>query len=143
MQVAELTEQLKFVSLQRKKAEKATANVLAILENNGISDVSEEFDSGSDQEESQFRSCNGMINETSTNRKLRKHETEAYSSSEIESSRSTGRSLSWKSTKDPQRSLEKTKCVDSVRRRASFSSSSSSARRTGKSCRRIRHRETR
>ncbi|KAI3458877.1 hypothetical protein Pfo_015540 [Paulownia fortunei] len=144
--VAELEEQLKFVSLRRKKAEKATAHVLAILENHGISDLSEEFDSCSEQEESprDFKACNGssITKETSTNMKLRKNETEAYSSSEIESSPSTGRSLSWKITKDSQ-SLEKKKHMDSVRRRASFPSNSLSARRVGKSCRRIRHRETR
>ncbi|KAL7107994.1 hypothetical protein ACP275_06G088200 [Erythranthe tilingii] len=147
--VAELTEQLNFVSLQRKKAEKATADVLAILENHGISDVSEEFDSCSEQDESphEFKARNSslVIQETSTNHKPRKNETEAYSSSEIESCPSIGsRSLSWKSTKDPQRrSPEKKKYIDSVRRRTSFSSNGSSAKRAGKSCRRIRHRETR
>ncbi|PIN03889.1 hypothetical protein CDL12_23584 [Handroanthus impetiginosus] len=145
--VAELEEQLKFVSLQRKKAEKATADVLAILENRGISDMSEEFDSFSEPDESphEFNACNGsaMKKETSTNAKPRKNSTDAYSSSEVESSPSTGRSLSWKSNKDSQNSLEKKKYMDSVRRRASFASSSSSARRVGKSCRRIRRRETR
>ncbi|KAL8050536.1 hypothetical protein ABFX02_06G087500 [Erythranthe guttata] len=147
--VAELTEQLNFVSLQRKKAEKATADVLAILENHGISDVSEEFDSCSEQDESphelKARNSSLVIQETSTNHKPRKNETEAYSSSEIESCPSIGsRSLSWKSTKDPQRhSPEKKKYIDSVRRRTSFSSNGSSAKRAGKSCRRIRHRETR
>lgn len=109
--------------------------------------MSEEFDSCSEQEESpqDFEAHNGalMMKETSTNVKLRKNEKEAYSSSEIESSPSTGRSLSWRSTKDSQHSLEKKKYMDSVRRRASFSSNSSSARRVGKSCRRIRRRETR
>ncbi|KAK6131857.1 hypothetical protein DH2020_034397 [Rehmannia glutinosa] len=119
--VAELEEQLKFVSLQRKKAEKATANVLAILENHGISDVSEEFDSCSDQEESP-------------------HDFKARN---VESSPSTGRSLSWRSSKDSQHALEKKNYMDSVRRRASFGSNSLSARRVGKSCRRIRHRDTR
>ncbi|KAG8380601.1 hypothetical protein BUALT_Bualt06G0032600 [Buddleja alternifolia] len=145
--VSELEEQLKFVSLQRKKAEKATADVLAILENHGISDVSEEFDSCSDQEETprDFSTRNGSVTEkeTLTNIKLRKNEMDAYSSSEIESSPSTGRSLSWKSTKDSHYALEKKKYMDSVRRRASFPSNSSSARKVGKSCRKIRHRESR
>ncbi|KAL8538783.1 hypothetical protein ACS0TY_000699 [Phlomoides rotata] len=145
--VAELEDQLKFVALQRKKAEKATADVLAILENNGISDVSEEFDSCSEQGESteEFKARNGSLTskETSTNAKFRKNEKESYSSSEIESSPSTGRNLSWRSTKDSQHSLEKKKYMDSVRRRANFSSNSSSARRMGNSCRRIRRRETR
>ncbi|KAL0322169.1 UNVERIFIED_CONTAM: hypothetical protein Scaly_2513300 [Sesamum calycinum] len=108
--VEELEEQLKFVSLQREKAEKATVDVLAILEDRGI--------------------------------KLRKNEVEAaYSSSEIESSPSTGRSLSWRNTKDSQHSIEKKKNMDSTRRRASFTSNSSSARRAGKSCRKIRIRD--
>ncbi|MCI48284.1 hypothetical protein A2U01_0069527, partial [Trifolium medium] len=46
--VVELEEQLRTVTLQRKMAEKATADVLAILEDRGISDLSEELDSGSD-----------------------------------------------------------------------------------------------
>ncbi|KAK4431102.1 hypothetical protein Salat_0872200 [Sesamum alatum] len=143
--VAELEEQLKFVSLQREKAEKATADVLSILEDRGISDVSEEFDSCSEQDESprDFKARNGslMIKEPSTHSELRTNEVEAYSSSEIESSPSTGRSLSWRSTKDSQHSLEKKKNVDSIRRRASFASNSSSARRAGKSCRKIRIRD--
>ncbi|KAJ4890106.1 Uncharacterized protein Rs2_29854 [Raphanus sativus] len=49
--VAELEEQLKIVSLQRKKAEQATADVLAILAENGFNDdVSDGYDSSSDQE---------------------------------------------------------------------------------------------
>lgn len=48
--VAELEEQLKIVSLQRKKAEQATADVLAILEENGFTDVSDAYDSSSDHE---------------------------------------------------------------------------------------------
>lgn len=147
MQVAELEDQLKFVSLQREKAEKATVDILVILKNHGIGDVSEEFDSSSEQEEDSqnFKARNGSLTmeETSTNVKLSNNEKEAYSSSEIESSPSTGRSLSWKSTRDSQHSFEKRTYVDSVRRRASFSSNSSSSRRVGKSCRRIKRRDTR
>ncbi|CAA2934929.1 Hypothetical predicted protein [Olea europaea subsp. europaea] len=146
--VEELEEQLKFVSLQRKKAEMATADVLAILEDHGISDVSEGFDSNSDQEETlcESNSHNDMAtgNEVSTNRKVRRNDKEAYSGSEIESSPSTGTSLSWKSGKILQYSLERKKYMDLDRRRASFASTgSSSTRRVGKSCRRIRDRETR
>lgn len=147
VQVAELEEQLKFVSLQREKAEKATGDILVILKNHGIGDVSEEFDSSSEQEEDSqdFKARNGSLTmeETSTNVKLSNNEKEAYSSSEIESSPSTGRSLSWKSTRDSQHSFEKRTYVDSVRRRGSFSSNSSSSRRVGKSCRRIKRRDTR
>ncbi|XP_073033151.1 uncharacterized protein [Primulina eburnea] len=143
--VSELEEQLKFVSLQRKKAEKATADVLAILENHGISDVSEGYDSNSDHEETLHRSMTDslMTKDMSTNLKVRRNEMESYSSSELESSASIGRSLSWKSTKDSQCSLEKKKHVDPVRRKYNFPLNGSSARRVGKSCRRIRRRETR
>ncbi|CAI9773039.1 unnamed protein product [Fraxinus pennsylvanica] len=144
--VEELEEQLKFVSLQRKKAEIATADVLAILEDHGISDVSEGFDSNSDQEETlcESNSHNDMAmgNEASTNIKIRRNDKEAYSSSEIESSPSIGRSLSWKSGKDLQYPLERKKYMDLARRRDSFASTGSSTRRVGKSCRMIRHRET-
>ncbi|KAL0317266.1 UNVERIFIED_CONTAM: hypothetical protein Sangu_2140900 [Sesamum angustifolium] len=144
--VEELEEQLKFVSRQRENVEKATADVLAILEDRGISDVSEEFDSYSEQGESphDFKPRNGslMIKEPSMHTELKKNEVEAaYSSSEIESSPSTGRSLSWRNTKDSQHSIEKKKNIDSIRRRASFTSNSSSARRAGKSCRKIRIRD--
>ncbi|KAJ0253543.1 hypothetical protein HA466_0112140 [Hirschfeldia incana] len=58
--VAELEEQLKIVSLQRKKAEQATADVLAILAENGFNDVSDGYDSSSDQESySQTSSVSG------------------------------------------------------------------------------------
>ncbi|RID46906.1 hypothetical protein BRARA_I03543 [Brassica rapa] len=58
--VAELEEQLKIVSLQRKKAEQATADVLAILAENGFNDVSDGYDSTSNQESySQTSSVSG------------------------------------------------------------------------------------
>ncbi|KAL3838220.1 hypothetical protein ACJIZ3_022811 [Penstemon smallii] len=139
--VAELEEQLKFVSLQRKKAEKATSDVLAILENRGISDFSEGFDSCSDQDENPHE-FEVHKKDSSTNMRVNKNEMEAYSSSELEYSPSIGRTLSWKSSKDSQYSLEKKKYMESVRRRASFASSGSSSKRVGKSCRRIRRRET-
>ncbi|KAG6414848.1 hypothetical protein SASPL_122222 [Salvia splendens] len=145
--VAELEEQLKFVSLQREKAEKATSDILLVLKKHEIGVVSEEFDSSSEQEENShdFEARNGSLTmgEASTNLKSRNNEVEAYSSSEIGSSPSTGRSLSWKSTRDSQHSVEKKKYLDPVRRRASFSSNGSSLRRTGKSCRRIRRRDVR
>ncbi|KZV55292.1 hypothetical protein F511_06769 [Dorcoceras hygrometricum] len=143
--VAELAEQLKLASLQRKKAEKATADVLAILENHGISDVSEGYDSNSDNAEAlnETRTISLMTKDTSTNLEVRRNEIEDFSSSELESSVSIGRSLSWKSTNDSQCSLEKKKYVDPVRRKYNFPLNGSSARRAGKSCRRIRRRETR
>ncbi|KAI3762198.1 hypothetical protein L1987_52622 [Smallanthus sonchifolius] len=109
--VTELEKQLKFVSLQRKKAEKAIENVLAILENHGRTDLSDMVDSSSDQEE------------ISSDFKDDKHEeTEGFSGSEVESSSYTDASR---------------------RRRNSLTSTGSSQRRAGKSCRQIRQREHR
>ncbi|CAA3032677.1 Hypothetical predicted protein [Olea europaea subsp. europaea] len=145
--VEELEGQLQFVTLQRKKAEMATVDVLAILGDHGISDASEGFDSSSDHEEAlhESNSHNHMErgNEVSTNIQVRRNDKEAYSSSEIDSYPSTGRSLSWKSGKDLQYSLQRKKHMDVARRRSSFVSDGSSMRRAGKSCRSIRHRETR
>lgn len=136
------------MSLQRKKAEKATADVLAILESNGISDASEAFDSNSDQEtiisDSKVSNDSVKRKETSSNFEVRRRDIEAYSSSEIDSSPSTGGSLSWKSSKDSLPSLERKKHTETVRRRCStFTSNGSLPKRNGKSCRRIRRRETR
>jgi hypothetical protein len=53
IQVVELEEQLRIVTTQRKKAEKATAEVLAILESQGVDYLTEPegIDSNSDQDE--------------------------------------------------------------------------------------------
>lgn len=149
----ELEEQLKIVSLQRKKAEKATAAVLSILENNGRSDASEEFDSGSDQEaifaDSKCAESADNRDErkpTSSNVKEKENDADTFSSSEIVSSPSTGRSLSWKSGNNHSlQSFDRKKYSDSAwRRSSSFASTgSSSPRRSGKSCRRIRRSNTR
>ncbi|KAM7526817.1 hypothetical protein LguiA_016719 [Lonicera macranthoides] len=145
--VVELEEQLKIVSLRRKKAEKATADLLAILKNNGISDVSDEYDSRSDQEGSLCESKldNNSVEENSPNEKVGRNDSELFSGSELESSRLTGRSLSWKNGKNSSHSLEKKRYTGSSRRRrSSFASTgSSSSQRAGKSCRQIRRRETR
>lgn len=137
--VAELEKQLKFVSLQRKKAEKATADVLAILESHGRNDLSEQFDSSSDEEE--------MCSDEEELLKLletRESHAEGFSGSEVESSSLNGRSLSWKSSKNSSsRFLDKNYMDASKRRRNSFTSNGSSPRRVGKSCRQIRHREHR
>lgn len=145
--VAELEAQLKAVSLQRKKAEKATADVLAILENHGISDLSEAFDSSSDQEVTppESRVSNSMNEEeTSVNSKARRDDSEEFSGSELESS-PFPRSLSWKSSNDSPHSLEKKSMASSAKRCSSFASvgSSSAKQRLGKSCRQIRRREAR
>ncbi|XP_049403619.1 uncharacterized protein LOC125867240 isoform X2 [Solanum stenotomum] len=148
--VLELEDQLKIVSLQRKKAEKATAAVLSILENEGISDASEEFDSGSDQE-AIFSNSKGADSTDNRNERkpnpsnVKERENDAdISSSEIISSPSTGRSLSWKSGKHSLPSFERSRYTESAwRRSGSFTSTgSSSPKRAGKSCRRIRRNTT-
>ncbi|GMI73265.1 hypothetical protein like AT3G52240 [Hibiscus trionum] len=144
--VAELEEQLRIVSVQRRRAEKATADVLAILENNGVSDVSEELDSSSDQDtpfESNMDNVSTKEEECFVNSKVRRKESEDLSGSDDFSSVS-GRSLSWKGRKSVSHSPEKYK--DSlVRRHNSFSCMgfSSPKHRQGKSCRQIRRRESR
>nr|GMC92645.1 uncharacterized protein LOC109148026 [Ipomoea batatas] len=139
--VAELEEQLNTVSLQRKKAEKATAAVLAILENHGIGDASDGFDSGSDQDAVM---CESNVSDSKDEPKeARDNDGETYSSSEIDSSPSTGRSLSWKSDRESLHSSNRKKYIDSARRSSSFASTGTSSKHVGKSCRRIRRRETR
>lgn len=124
--VAELEEQLEIVSLQRRKAEKATADVLAILESNGVSDISEDFGSSSDEKVDNSSAKEG---ESSVDSNL--------------DSPVNGRSLSWKGRKSASKSPEKRYKDSLARRRSSFSSvnSSSPRHRQGKSCR--RHRESR
>lgn len=127
--VLELEEQLKIVSLQRLRAEKATADVLAILESHGATDISEAYDSSSDQEATP---CGSEVGHSS----FKEEET-------LANGKLSGRSLSWKSGKDSPHSLAK-KYIYTSRRRSSFvSSASSSPKHVGKSCRQIRRRETR
>ncbi|KAJ9175425.1 hypothetical protein P3X46_013982 [Hevea brasiliensis] len=144
--VAELEEQLRIVCLQRMKAEKATTDVLAILEGNGISDISETFDSSSDPDtpyESKVGNRSSKEEENSVSSKIRNNETQELSGSDIEFSSVTGRSLSWKGCKDSSCYLEKYKDT-SLRRRSNFSSVGSSPKHCpGKSCRQIRRKESR
>ncbi|KAB5539044.1 hypothetical protein DKX38_016577 [Salix brachista] len=137
--VAELEKQLRIVSLQRMKAEKATADVLAILESSDISDDSEMYDSNCDQDtlsESKVGNKASKAEEGLVNSKVRKYEL-GHSGSE------QGRNLSWKGRKHSSCSLEKYK-DPSLRRRRSFTSTSSSPKhRQGKSCRQIRSKESR
>jgi len=132
------------VILQRKMAEKATADVLAILENQGISGVSDEFDSGSDLE-NPFDSS--MSNECAkeVEGKGRQYGSDEMSGSNVDSSLVSSKSLLWKGRHDLSHSLEKYKTkTTSARRQSSFSSFSSSPKhRLGKSCRKIRHRQSR
>ena len=127
------------------KAEKATANVLAILESNEISDDSEMYDSNSDQDtpsESKVGNKASKAEEGLVSSKVRKYELE-HSGSGHDSPPAQGRSLSWKGRKHGQRSLEKYK-DPSLRRRSGFASTSSSPKhRQGKSCCQIRSKESR
>ncbi|KOM35654.1 hypothetical protein LR48_Vigan02g180400 [Vigna angularis] len=143
----ELEEQLRMVILQRKMAEKATADVLAILENQGINGVSDEFDSGSDLEnpfDSMSNDCS-KENDGPMNSKGRQHGSDELSGSSVDSSLVSSKSLSWKGRHDLSHSLEKYRIkTTNVRRQNSFSSFSSSPKHhLGKSCRKIRHRQPR
>ncbi|KAI4352606.1 hypothetical protein L6164_006842 [Bauhinia variegata] len=145
--VKELEEQIKVVTLQRKMAEKATVEVLAILESQGISDGSGDFDLGSDQEmpcESGVGNDSVKEDQRSMSSRGRRYGSDELSGSDLDSSLVPGRSLSWKGRVDSPRSLEKYKTYN-VRRRSSVSSVSSSPKhhRLGKSCRQIRRREAR
>ncbi|GAV90309.1 hypothetical protein CFOL_v3_33718 [Cephalotus follicularis] len=147
--VAELEEQLKIVSLQRKKAEKATVDVLAILENNGISDISEAYYSSSDHEtpcESKVGNNSTKEDERSVNSDVRKNGLQEFSGSDLDFSSVSGSSLSWKgrSRKVTSHAIEKYK-DPVIRRQSSLASigSSSSKHHRGKSCRQIRRRESR
>ncbi|XP_028768410.1 uncharacterized protein LOC114726015 [Neltuma alba] len=143
--VEELEEQLKLVTLQRKKAEKATADVLAILENQGMTDFSEEFDLGSDEEmpgESGAGNDSSKGEERALSSKGRRHDSNELSGSDADSSPGVGRSLSWKGRISSPQSFEKYK-NHNVRRRSSFSSVSSAKHRLGRSCRQNKCRESR
>lgn len=138
---------MRVASLQRKEAEKATADVLAILETHGISDVSDSFYSSSDQEVTPRRHKPRVGDskkvEGSANPRERESELEKFSSPELEPSAAPGRRLPWKGRRDSSHSVEKFK-DSSTRRRGSFASVSSSSRqRLGKSCRQIKRREQR
>ncbi|CAJ2629457.1 unnamed protein product [Trifolium pratense] len=147
--VLELEEQLRTVTLQRKMAEKATADVLAILEDRGISDLSEELDSGSDLD---IPCESGVSNESSnskegeeryTSSKGRHNGSDEPYDSHMDSTPEFNTSLCWKGRHDSPRSLEKYKSSN-MRRQNSFSPVSSSPKHNqGKSCRKIRHRQSR
>lgn len=144
--MAELEEQLKIVTLQRKRAEMATVDVLAILESQGLSDVSEEYDLSSDEETSHeskvvYKSAKEEEH-FSFNSKVRQNKSGDLSCSDLDSSPVRGRSLSWKGRNDSPRSFQKYK-DSSMRRRSSLASTDSSSPKhhLGKSRRQIRRRE--
>uniref|UniRef100_A0A7N0RHD0 Uncharacterized protein n=2 Tax=Kalanchoe fedtschenkoi TaxID=63787 RepID=A0A7N0RHD0_KALFE len=137
--VVELEEQLKVVSLQRKKAEKATSDVLAILETFGFSDNSEGCDSSSDQEltHSQSTDGNSLTKNTDKSRSVDQRG--------LESPTYFNRSLSWKSSKCSPHVCERKFVSASTGRRSSFHSTDSSLpkHRLGKSCCQIKRRDMR
>ncbi|KAI4382663.1 hypothetical protein MLD38_008599 [Melastoma candidum] len=146
--VIELEEKLQVVSTQRKKAEKATADVLTILEIHGISDASEDYYLSSDNDETPrtVAKANGQTKagESSLNLKQLGNELEDISSPKTESSIVFGRRLSWKGCKDSSPSLDKFKEA-SMRRRSGLvvSMAKPSNHSLGKSCRQIRQRNQR
>lgn len=135
------------MSVQRKKAEQAAADVLAILETRGISDVSDSYYSSSDQEVTprvqKLRGSDSKKAEGSANSGERGSELEKLLGPELEPSAATSRHLPWKGRRDPSHSIEKFK--DSpTRRRGSFACVGSFSRQQlGKSCRQIKRRDQR
>ncbi|KAI3976345.1 hypothetical protein MKX01_028266 [Papaver californicum] len=121
--VVELEEQLISVSLETKKTEMKTEEVLTILESNGICDFMEALDSSSDEEQILVESGQDTI-----------------SSSKESSTLPIGRSLSWKSNDGNSSSAEKRCKIQARRREGRFlsTSGSSSKPRLGKSCRQIK-----
>jgi len=148
-QVEELEEQLKIVTFQRKRADKATLEVLSFLASQGISDISEVYESDSDQEESLCESNDGGCDASEEAEKFgslkSKGNNEASGSeSDHDSTASSGRALSWKGRKETARSSDKKKFDSSSRRRTGFAQIGSTQRlRHGKSCRQIKRREMR
>lgn len=116
------------MSLERKKTEKETEEVLTILENNGISDFMEALDSSSNEEQIRVESGQDTTN-----------------SSNESSTLAIGRSLSWKSNNGNSSPAEKRSANQARRRESRFlsTSGSSSKPRLGKSCRQIKHMDLR
>ncbi|KAI3905285.1 hypothetical protein MKW92_053866 [Papaver armeniacum] len=105
--VMELERQLRFVSLRRKKAEKAVEVVLSILKSNEISDFSDELDSSSAKERN---ACETLTEEKSFSAlKSRRKEKEGLSGWDRESFHSIDRSISWESCTGSSGSLGKKK----------------------------------
>ncbi|XP_057539480.1 uncharacterized protein LOC130817663 [Amaranthus tricolor] len=141
--VKDLEEQLKVVTLQRKRAEKTALVVLSYLDSIGINDISEAYESDSNEEESEWESnMETNINDELESSKIKGNGKES-SGSEHDSTRSSSRSLSWKGRKESTRLLKKS--VDSpTQTRTNLALLNSLPRhRLGKSCRQIRRRELR
>lgn len=142
--VTELEEQLKVVTLQRKRTEKATLDIISYLASHGVGDISEVYESESDQEESLCESNAGKHEEETYVSSEMKGNDKEYSGSDHDSTRSSSRSLSWKGRKETTRHFEKKYLDPSMRRRTNLAQFSSSPRQhPGKSCRQIKRREMR
>ena len=136
-QVVELEEQLRIVTIQRKKAEKAAAKVLAILETEAI-DLSSDGEVPCDDTQKE--------NESSAASRMERSEVEdGLSGSEPEVSPSQGRSSSWKSHSINQNSHDKqrAKQIRQRQRPQSFMTTlqSSSKHQLGKSCHKIKRKD--
>ncbi|CAL9197279.1 unnamed protein product, partial [Musa hybrid cultivar] len=150
--VMELEEQLRIVSIQRRKAEQAATEAISILEIHGSNNLYEAVDSSSEKDgsPSDGKECDEAFkeDEASTASKGERLEVEdAQSISEHEVSPSQVGSLSWKSrssSPDFTRKL-KGKQFRSKQRRISLRSSveTSPKYNLGKSCRKIKRKEMR
>ncbi|KAJ0973440.1 hypothetical protein J5N97_021399 [Dioscorea zingiberensis] len=145
--VMELEDQLRIIGIQRRKAEKAAAEVLAILECQGVGgDFSEVISSSSEHDEDCDKwEENGSSQKGDEASRVSTMEGR-LSGSEVEGSVSQGRSLSWKSRSDSPNSRQKMRLKQlkpRPRRSSLFSRIESSGKlELGKSCRRIKRRDT-
>ncbi|XP_008793972.2 uncharacterized protein LOC103710131 [Phoenix dactylifera] len=148
--VMELEEQLRIIMIQRKKAEKASEEVLAILEAQGIGDFSEVTDSSSDQDEVpgglKVPDDTFKEDDTSTASKMEKSEVEdVLSGLELEVIPSQVGGISWKGRSNSPDSHEKQKAkqIRQRQRWRSFMSTAGSSPKyhLGKSCRKIKRKE--
>lgn len=173
IQVVDLEEQLRIVTTQRKKAEKATAEVLAILESQGVDYLSEPegIDSSSDQDEvegggptatvTKECECDGNSVNANLNSKVQDETSKSNGStvekSEVEDAMSGSEadgqvvvgSLSWKGrskSPDSQKKHRAGKHLKQIRPRHIFyftSPDPSPKYQMGKSCRKIKPKDLR
>lgn len=149
--VAELEEQLRIVTIQRKKAERAATEVLNIFESQGIGNFCEVVDSSSDKDENgallirTTEGSNTIEEDNSSNASGMQNKSEVddgCSGSKVEVSPSLGKSLSWKGSRNGSETLERNKIIQTrqgIRRRAFiYSPEFSSKRQLGKSCRKLK-----
>lgn len=146
--VKELEEQLKVVTLHRKRAEKAALDILSYLDSLGVGDISEVYESDSNEEESECESDMDNGDTTKDDKtfgllEIRRNGKEPLGS-DLESIPSSGKSLSWKGRKESTGLLVKKSVKSSIRGRDCVTQVNSSPRhRGGKSCRKIKRREPR